>query len=113
MVRIWIQGFGITFLALCLSSSFLSNDQTLVRLKAGAYKRSIGNRQGLSQVVSLSYGSVDQEESKDKEISDSLVKNEAKFAFPHEMETAALDPKTASNRSYLLQDSYLSLPPPV
>lgn len=113
MAKSIFRGFGISLLSLCLCFAFLSNDPVLTRFKSDPAK-SIGFKTlQTSEIQGIVYGAFQQEESKEKDLLDD-------FAF-HSGWTQSLidaDPRFSafshfSHFSYVLQDLYLSLPPPV
>jgi hypothetical protein len=113
MAKALIKGFGISLLSLCLGLAFLSNDNLIGRLKSAPNKSLSADQKQISEVASSIFGSFDQEESKEKDNTDdvfaheSFLSGEASSLFAH---TVDIELK---NRSYILQDLYLSLPPPV
>jgi hypothetical protein len=113
MVKTCIRGFGISLLSLCLGFAFLPNDNLIGRLKSTPSK-SVGSSQSqISEITSSIYGSFEQEESKEKDTADDFTTD---TGFSNRSDIAILATLTSDrleNRSYILQDLYLSLPPPV
>jgi hypothetical protein len=112
MAKSLFRGFGISLLSLCLCCAFLSNDPLLTRFKSDSAKSTGFKAQQTSEIQGIVYGSFQQEESREKDLLDdfafhsrwtqSLIDSDSRFsAFSH-----------FSHFSYVLQDLYLSLPPP-
>ncbi len=108
-----IRGFGISLLSLCLGFAFLSNDNLIVRLKSSPNKRVGSNRAQLTELTPSLYGSVDQEESKEKELSDDIVFHASVLYRQVNLRSYLSTSIELKNRTFILQDLYLSLPPPV
>jgi hypothetical protein len=113
MAKSIIRGFGISLLSLCLGLAFLSNDHLIGSLKATPDKNLSSNQAQISEIEATIFGSFDQEESKEKDSSDDACTAEINS---HEDEASPISDAVSfapKNRSYILQDLYLSLPPPV
>ncbi len=113
MVRSIIKGFGISLLSLCLGFAFLSNDNLIGRLKAAPNKSLSTNQTQVSELSASIFGSFEQEESKERDLSDDFIAHVANVQCKGNFEFIFLTSLAIKNRSYILQDLYLSLPPPV
>lgn len=108
-----IRGFGVSLLSLCLGFAFLSNENLIVRLKSAPSQRVGGKFTQISEVAFTTFGSFDQDESKEKDLTDEIaVRASAFFSFIliDSAQLTNIEPKT---RTFILQDLYLGLPPPV
>ncbi|MCZ8155059.1 MAG: hypothetical protein O9264_02995 [Leptospira sp.] len=108
-----VKTLGISALCGCLSASFLSNDNLIFRLKTVQTKRVVGSNRSITQEVStFSHEKIEGKESKDKEIDDDLTAHRSDINFA--IVSLLFDSRFRhiSQRTFILQESYLSLPPP-
>ena len=107
------KAFGISVLSLCLAFAFLSNDKLTVRLK-GSQGNRVGQKRTLVSESSVTiHGTFEQEESKDKDSDDKNKAREISEYLDFKKHHLTSIFQNNSTFSYILQDSYLSLPPPV